>query len=93
MCPSGTLPAKTLTLDPTKQGRNSSPALSNVVTDPSSYFVFSAIKLKSGTIQVACYDWNSKLTMEKNWIDNLRVTIETKEYNNWLKSINPIYSD
>ena len=61
--------------------------------DEDGFFVFSAIKLKSGTIQVACYDWNSKLTMEKKWHDNLRVAIETKEYTNWLESINNIYSD
>ena len=61
--------------------------------DEDGFFSFSTKYLKSGTIKISCYDWNSKLTMEKNWHDNLRVTIETKEYNNWLKSINPIYSD
>ena len=61
--------------------------------DEDGFFSFSTKYLKSGIIKISCYDWNSKLTMEKNWHDNLRVTIETKEYNNWLKSINTIYSD
>ena len=61
--------------------------------DEDGFFSFSTKHLKLGAIIISCYDWNSKLTMEKKWKDNLRVSIETKEYNKWLKSIKPIYSD
>ena len=61
--------------------------------DEDGFFSFSTKHLKLGAIVISCYDWNSKLTMEKNWKDNLRVSIETKEYYKWLKSIKPIYSD
>ena len=61
--------------------------------DEDGFFSFSTKHLKWGVVLISCYDWNSKLTMEKKWKDNLRVSIETKEYNKWLKSIEPIYSD
>ena len=61
--------------------------------DEDGFFSFSTKHLKWGVVLISCYDWNSKLTMEKKWKDNLRVSIETKEYNKWLKSIKPIYSD
>ena len=61
--------------------------------DEDGFFSFSTKHLKLGAIIVACYDWNSKITMEKKWKDNLRVSIETKEYYEWLKSIKPIYSN
>ena len=61
--------------------------------DEDGFFSFSTKHLKWGVVLISCYDWNSKLTMEKNWKDNLRVSIETKEYYKWLKSIKPIYSD
>lgn len=53
--------------------------------DEDGFFSFSTKNLKSGAVKISCYDWNNKLTMEKNWHDNLRVSIETKEYTNWLE--------
>ena len=61
--------------------------------DEDGFFSFSTKHLKLGAIVISCYDWNSKLTMEKNWHDNLSVAIETKEYTNWLNSIDSIYSN
>ena len=36
------------------------------------------------TISVECYDWSNKITKEKNWVDNLRISISSKEFNDWL---------
>ena len=47
--------------------------------DEDGFFSFSTKHLKWGVVLISCYDWNSKLTMEKNWKDNLRVSIATKE--------------
>jgi len=45
------------------------------------------------TVSISCYDWSSQITEEKKWYDNLRVTIETKEYTKWLSAEDTIYSD
>ena len=43
---------------------------------------------KSGEIiVVSCYDWNYKTENEKNWIDHLRVSIDSKEFSNWINNI------
>ena len=45
-------------------------------------------ELKSGEyIVVACYDWNYKTENEKNWIDHLRVSIDSKEFSYWINNI------
>ena len=61
--------------------------------DEDGFFSFSTKDLKWGKVIISCYDWNSKLTMEKKWHDNLRVSIETKEYTKWLSTADTIYSD
>jgi len=37
-------------------------------------------------INIACYDWSKKIEEEKNFKDNLRVTIIEKELGNWLRN-------
>jgi hypothetical protein len=45
-------------------------------------------ELKSGeNIVVSCYDWSNKTEKEKNWVDHLRVSINTKEYSYWINYI------
>jgi len=65
----------------------------NEYKDEDGFFSFSAKSLEEGTVSISCYDWSSELTEEKNWYDNLRVTIETKEYTKWLSTADTIYSD
>ena len=44
--------------------------------------------LKSGEdILVACYDWNNKTENEKNWVDHLRVALNSKEFAYWINFI------
>ena len=35
-------------------------------------------------IVVECYDWSKKFTKEKGWTDKLSITIDTKEFSDWL---------
>ncbi len=35
-------------------------------------------------IAVECYDWDEEITIEKGWIDNLRVSVSTIEFSEWL---------
>ena len=44
-------------------------------------------RLDSGLIEIACNDWSK----EKGYLDNLRVSIKTKEFTTWLK--NKAYKD
>lgn len=39
------------------------------------------------TIVVSCYDWSLKTENDKNWIDHLRVSIDTKEFIYWVNNI------
>jgi len=39
------------------------------------------------TIQIYCSDWNMKTENEKNWTDNLRIEINSKDYLDWLYSL------
>ena len=39
----------------------------------------------SGVINVACYDWSTEITKEKEWDDNLRVSIISEELDIFLK--------
>jgi len=42
--------------------------------------------LNSGdSISVGCYDWSDEKTREKQWIDNLKVNISTKEFDDFMK--------
>ena len=35
-------------------------------------------------IAVECYDWDERITLEKEWIDNLRVSVSTIEFSECL---------
>ena len=61
--------------------------------DDDGFFSFSLKSLEEGTVSISCYDWSNQITEEKKWSDNLRVTIETKEYTKWLSEQDTIYSD
>ena len=61
--------------------------------DEDGFFSFSRKSLEEGNVSISCYDWSSQITDEKKWTDNLRVTIETKEYTKWLSAKDTIYSD
>jgi len=65
----------------------------NEYKDADGFFSFSKKSLEEGTLKISCYDWSSQITEEKQWYDNLRVTIETKEYTKWLSAKDTIYSD
>ena len=44
-------------------------------------------KLKSGgVIIVSCYDWSDKLTSTKGWNDQIRMQIQTKKFDRFLKN-------
>ena len=45
------------------------------------YFYFHT----GGFSDVACYDWSEKLTKEKGWKDELRITIASEEFRKFLK--------
>ncbi len=38
----------------------------------------------NGRISIQCFDWNSITEKEKNWTDNLRLTIKSEEFAIWL---------
>ena len=40
--------------------------------------------LASGRVSVNCVDWSPHMESKLNWVDHLRVTIETKEFRNGL---------
>ena len=61
--------------------------------DKDGFFSFSRKSLGEGNVSISCYDWSNQITEEKKWTDNLRVTIETKEYTKWLSAKDTIYSD
>ena len=42
--------------------------------------------LSSGRIRIMCTDWSSKFTNEKNWKDNLSVSIYSKKFSEWLNN-------
>jgi len=44
------------------------------------YFYFNA----GGFCDVGCYDWSEKLTKERGWDDELRITIASKEFEKFL---------
>ncbi len=37
-------------------------------------------------LRISCYDWSEKITKEKNFIDNLRVTLISANFRNWLNT-------
>ena len=41
---------------------------------------------KSGLFSVECTDWSKKAEEKNNWIDNLGVSIYSKEYENFLRN-------
>ena len=42
--------------------------------------------LNLGSISIRCTDWSDEMTKKYNWTDNLRVNINTTEFNDWLNS-------
>ena len=40
--------------------------------------------LNSGRISVNCVDWSAHIESKLNWVDHLRVTIETKKFRKWV---------
>ena len=64
----------------------------NEIKDVDGYFLFDYAYLKSGIVEVSCYDWNNELEM-KGWTDHLKVRLLSNELNNWINSIDTIYSD
>ena len=40
--------------------------------------------LDSGRISVNCVDWSMHIESKLNWVDHLRVTIETKKFRKWV---------
>ena len=56
--------------------------------DPSGKSTMSYVRfdMKSGnTAGVACMNWSKKIETERNWYDHLRVTLNSKEFQNWIK--------
>ena len=59
--------------------------------DPSgksmAYEIYYSLK-KGGMIVIACYDWSDEISTDpsKNWVDNLKVIIDSKEFSNWLNN-------
>ena len=35
---------------------------------------------------VACIDWSKKFETDRNWIDHLRVSLQSKEYSYWIEN-------
>ena len=58
--------------------------------DPSgkSFVLYNKIKIfKSGAaVLISCYDWSDEITTSKGWKDNLKVIIDSKEFNYWLNN-------
>jgi|TARA_B100001093_G_C26296691_1_gene787604 hypothetical protein len=46
------------------------------------YFYLSS----NDTISVECYNWSDEITSKKGWRDNLRHSVYTKEFNNFLNN-------
>ena len=63
---------------PEKQIHPADPSGDSTYTGIYNYFP------SDSTISVECYDWSNKITKEKNWVDNLRISISSKEFNDWL---------
>ena len=49
------------------------------------YEIYYSLK-NEGMIVIACYDWSDEITASKNWIDNLKVIIDSKEFSIWLNN-------
>ena len=48
-----------------------------------------AFDLSSGAaIVISCFDWSDRITEEKGWVDNIKVSINTKELNDFFLSLN-----
>ena len=39
-----------------------------------------------GAILISCYDWSDEITANKGMLDNLKVIIDSKEFNEWLNT-------
>tara|TARA_B100001063_G_C16611856_1_gene476135 strand:- start:104 stop:691 length:588 start_codon:yes stop_codon:yes gene_type:complete len=54
--------------------------------DSKSFVYESFYELNNGQIYLACYDWSEKMTKENGWLDNFKLSIDSKEFKNWLYS-------
>ena len=58
--------------------------------DPSGKTMVSQFFFELGTkdyndnIGISCYDWSDDISKKNNWFDNLRVSVQTKEFDDWL---------
>ena len=54
--------------------------------DPSgqSFFYDTVFKVNEGVVVVTCYHWSKRMEEEKGWWTNLKVIIDSKEFDDWL---------
>ena len=38
------------------------------------------------TIMIYCTDWSERIEKKFNWADNLRVSVDSKEYDYWINN-------
>tara|TARA_Y100000590_G_scaffold98153_1_gene111700 strand:+ start:4778 stop:5353 length:576 start_codon:yes stop_codon:yes gene_type:complete len=50
-----------------------------------SYAIADIFFIDSGSVSVRCTNWSDEITKKYGWSDNLRISVKTKEYNNWLE--------
>ena len=50
------------------------------------YFVFDRSSIYSDYIELACYDWNEDLDSSLRGTDHLKVGVNTKEFDQWLRT-------
>ena len=53
----------------------------------SQHFFELGTKKYNDNIGISCYDWSDEISNKYNWFDNLRVSVQTKEFDHWLIEI------
>ena len=53
----------------------------------SQHFFELGTKKYNDNIGISCYDWSDEISNKYNWFDNLRVSVQTKEFDQWLIEI------
>ena len=53
----------------------------------SQHFFELGTKKYNDNIGISCYDWSDEISNKYNWFDNLRVSVQTKEFDYWLIEI------
>ena len=56
--------------------------------DPSgkSFLYENYFDINKDQIAVGCYDWSDKITLENGWYDNLKVSVDSKVFSDWLEN-------